>query len=66
MHRTFNGWKLHGRVVKAGEKGLFRNEYGDYMFHRDQTKRLGPVETITVYRDERGRFVRQETTVYCR
>lgn len=61
MYKTFAGWKLIGRVVDKGQKGQYRNEYGDYMFHRSQTKILGPVERITVYRDNRGRFIRSET-----
>lgn len=63
MDNTFNGWKLKGRVVRRGERGLYRNEYGDYMFSREQTDRLGPVEQITVYRDSRGRFVRSTTVI---
>lgn len=59
MHNTFNGWKLRGRVVMQGERGLFRNEYGDMMFHRSQTTPIGGVERITVYRDTRGRFVKR-------
>lgn len=61
MYKTFNGWKRAGRVVERGGRGEFRNEYGDMMFHRSQTVPRGPVETITVYRDNRGRFVRSET-----
>lgn len=56
---TFNGWKLKGRVVEAGQKGQFRNEYGDMMFSKEQTCLMGGVEKITVYRDRSGRFVRQ-------
>lgn len=63
MHSTFNGWKLQGRVVMAGERGEFRNEYGDKMFHRRQTCPIGGVERIVVYRDTRGRFVKQTTIV---
>lgn len=63
MYNTFNGWKLKGRVVDAGQRGQYRNEYGDFMFHKSQTKPLGPVETITVYRDDRGRFVRETRVV---
>lgn len=37
MYNTFNGWKLRGRVVIAGERGAYRNEYGDYMYHISQT-----------------------------
>ena len=62
MHNTFNGWKLRGRVVMQGERGLFRNEYGDMMFHRSQTTPIGGIERITVYRDTRGRFVKQTVT----
>lgn len=59
MNNTFNGWKLRGRVVMQGERGLFRNEYGDMMFHRSQTTPIGGVERITVYRDTRGRFLKR-------
>ena len=61
MYKTFTGWKLAGRVVDRGQKGCYRNEYGDMMFHRNQTVRKGPVEVIHVYRDVRGRFIRRET-----
>lgn len=61
MHNTFNGWKRQGRVVMAGERGVFRNEYGDAMFSREQTCPIGGVERITVYRDQNGRFVKQTT-----
>lgn len=60
-HNTFNGWKQRGRVVCQGERGKFRNEYGDMMFHRSQTVPIGGVERITVYRDAYGRFVKQTT-----
>lgn len=56
---TFNGWKQRGRVVCQGERGSHRNEYGDMMFHKSQTKLIGGVERITVYRDRNGRFVKQ-------
>ena len=36
MHNTFNGWKKRGRVVAAGERGRYENEYGDKMFHKSQ------------------------------
>lgn len=62
MYSTFNGWKLKGRVVAQGERGIYRNEYGDAMFHRSQTKPIGNIETIRVYRDPLGRFVKQTTT----
>ena len=58
---TFDGWKRAGRVVMAGQRKAFVNEYGDAMFYRNQTKPLGGVEQITVYRDTRGRFVKQVT-----
>lgn len=61
MYKTFNGWKLAGRVVDRGQRGVYRNEYGDMMFHKSQTVRKGPVETIRVYRDNKGRFIRSET-----
>lgn len=63
MYKTFNGWKLAGRVVAAGERGCYRNEYGDMMFHRSKTIKRGSVETIRVYRDEVGRFIRKETRI---
>lgn len=63
MYSTFNGWKLKGRRVMAGERGSHRNEYGDMMFHKSQTCLKNGVETITVYRDTRGRFVRTITTI---
>lgn len=54
---TFNGWKLRGRQVMQGEKGQFRNEYGDYMFARSQTKSMfDDVEFVVVRRDRLGRF----------
>jgi len=62
-YSTFNGWKLQGRVVKQGERGQYRNEYGDKMFHRSQTKPIGGVERITVYRDNYGRFVKKTIEV---
>lgn len=61
MYNTFNGWKKRGRVVAAGQRGSFENEYGDKMFHRNQTVAKGPVEVIRVYRDPYGRFIRRET-----
>lgn len=62
MYSTFNGWKQKGRVVAQGQRGSFRNEYGDKMFHMNQTLPIGGVERITVYRDSYGRFVKQTTT----
>lgn len=58
MLNTFNGWKLQGRSVLFGEKGLRRNEYGDYLFHINQTcpTHLGR----KVYRDNVGRPYRRE------
>ena len=61
MYSTFNGWKKKGRVVMAGQRGQFENEYGDKMFHKDQTTLIGGVERITVYRDPYGRFIKQTT-----
>lgn len=61
MLNTFNGWRLKGRVVMAGERGIQRNEYGDMMFHKSQTCLRNGVETITVYRDNNGRFVKSRT-----
>lgn len=63
MYKTFNGWKIAGRVVAAGERGQFRNEYGDKMFHISQTVGRGSVEIIKVYRDAHGRFIRREDRV---
>lgn len=60
MYQTYNGWKLRGRQVRFGEKGCFRNEYGDYMFHKSQTKSVHDdesVEVILVKRDRYGRFI---------
>ena len=37
-YNTYNGWKLRGRQVMEGERGLFRNEYGDMMFSLYQTR----------------------------
>lgn len=59
MYKTFNGWKRAGRVVMAGQRGSYYNEYGDKMFHLDQTTPIGGVERITVYRDTLGRFVKR-------
>lgn len=63
MYNTFNGWKLKGRRVMAGERGSHRNEYGDYMFHKSQTCLKDGIETITVFRDHKGRFIKQTTRV---
>lgn len=63
VYRTFNGWKQRGRVVMSGERSEFKNEYGDAMFHRSQTCLRNGIEAIVVYRDPRGRFVKQTTTV---
>lgn len=62
QYTTFNGWKRLGRVVDVGQRGMHRNEYGDMMFHRSQTVPIGGIEKITVYRDQRGRFIKQTTT----
>lgn len=62
-YSTFNGWKQRGRVVVQGERGEYRNEYGDKMFHRSQTVPVGGVERITVYRDPYGRFVKKTVTI---
>lgn len=62
-YSTFNGWKQRGRVVAQGERGQFRNEYGDKMFHRSQTVPIGGVERITVYRDSFGRFVKKTVEI---
>lgn len=63
MYNTFNGWRLKGRQVMAGERGSHRNEYGDMMFHKSQTCLRNGIETITVYRDSRGRFIKQTTRI---
>ena len=63
-YNTFNGWKRQGRVVEQGQRGSFYNEYGDKMFHRNQTVPIGGIERITVYRDQRGHFVKQTTTIH--
>lgn len=59
MYKTFNGWKQQGRIVDRGQRGDFRNEYGDMMFHESKTVPRGPVERITVYRDTFGRFIKK-------
>lgn len=63
MYNTFNGWKRQGRVVAAGQRGEFRNEYGDMMFHKRQTLVKGSEEVIRVYRDSFGKFIRKETRI---
>lgn len=65
MFNTFNGWKKRGRVVMAGQRGQYENEYGDKMFSKEQTCPIGGVERITVYRDHSGKFV-QKTVVTVR
>lgn len=59
-YNTYNGWKLRGRQVMEGERGLFRNEYGDWMFSRDQTvsEFKDSYELVLVKRDRFGRFVK--------
>lgn len=51
MYNTFNGWKRHGRVVASGERGCYRNEYGDMMYHVGKTvprgSNLVPIRTRT-------------------
>lgn len=37
MYGTFNGWKRQGRVVAAGEQSHRRNDWGDKIFHINQT-----------------------------
>mgnify|MGYP006932321446 CR=1 FL=1 len=61
MYNTFNGWKRFGRAVRLGERGCFRNEYGDYMFHESQTNRAAH-KKITTYRDRYGNVVSREVT----
>lgn len=53
---------MEGWVVAQGQRGSFRNEYGDKMFHKNQTLPIGGVERITVYRDNYGRFVKKTVT----
>ena len=59
-YNTYNGWKLRGRQVMEGQRGLFRNEYGDWMFSRGQTvsKFKDSYELVLVKRDRFGRFVK--------
>lgn len=54
MYKTFNGWRLDGRVVAAGETGIARNEYGDYLFHKSQTLPKNS-RTVTTTYDNKGR-----------
>lgn len=62
-YNTYNGWKLEGRQVEIGEVGQYRNEYGDYMFHKSQTIPRTR-KKVTVYRDRFGSVVRKETQYY--
>lgn len=57
MYKTFNGWKKVGRVVSAGEKSSFLNEYGDAMFSKFQTVPRG--RQVTTYYDNLGYRVRR-------
>ncbi len=59
-YNTYNGWKLRGRQVMEGERGRFRNEYGDWVFSRDQTvsEFKDSYELVLVKRDRFGRFVK--------
>lgn len=59
MYNTYNGWKLQGRSVDFGQKGQYRNEYGDMMFHKSQTVRTA-IKKLTVYLDRSGRVVSKE------
>jgi len=59
MYNTYNGWKLQGRSVESGQKGRFRNEYGDMMFHSSQTVRTA-TKKVTIYRDRFGGVVSKE------
>ena len=60
QYNTYTGWNIRGRLVCANQKGLFRNEYGDFMFSKDQTLPIHKdVEVIVVKRDRYGRFVKQ-------
>ena len=59
-YNTYNGWKLRGRQVMEGERGHFRNKYGDMMFSRDQTVRKlkDDYELVMVRRCKyTGRFI---------
>lgn len=60
MYKTFNGWKLAGRVVAAGERSNLRNEYGDKLFHTSQTVIRG--SSTYIERDVYGRRIRKTTT----
>lgn len=62
MYKTFNGWKLAGRIVAQGERSSIRNEYGDKMFHKSQTVRRGP--SIRIEYDNFGNKIRKVTTYY--
>lgn len=62
-YKTFNGWKQYGRVVCQGQRGYFRNEYGDYMYHVGQTKIRGGKTTV-ITQDYFGNTVRKVTTYY--
>lgn len=57
MYKTFNGWRQIGRVVAAGEKGLFNNEYGDAMFSKSQTVPKG--KQVTTYYNQFGSRIRR-------
>ena len=61
MYNTFNGWKLQGRQVTLGSKGCYRNEYGDYMFHKSQTARQA-FKKVTTYKDRFGKTISREVS----
>lgn len=63
MRNTYNGWKLNGRQVQQGERGLYRNEYGDYIYDISQTKPRAYKKTV-IYRDRYGRVIQKETQYY--
>lgn len=60
IYNTYNGWKLRGRQVMEGQRGLFRNEYGDWMFSLNQTvnRFRGSYGLVLVKRDLFVRFVK--------
>lgn len=63
MYNTFNGWKFTGRHVIAGERGKFRNEYGDFMFHKSQTER-NVAKKVTTLRDRFGNVISRTVEIY--
>ena len=62
MYNTFNGWKRAGRAVALGERGMYRNEYGDMMYHRAQTVKRG--SSVRIEYDRYGYPIRKVTTYF--